>query len=201
MGLVRLVIRLLSRLGLRWLIIGGATRMVARRFGRNSVQRATEDLEAKAENLPAPVARVVRALPVEARQVGGSAVVAGRAARSAIGTTRRVGYLARTTSRRAASSVGAARAAVDSVKVETEASGRRLRARYLAATVGPNAATDSLLDIRTSPVEPDPSDPSNDPHDQVPDPVARGRLRSRRQAVPIVGRMRRAYRPSPKPWD
>ncbi|MCP3987642.1 MAG: hypothetical protein GY724_01090 [Actinomycetia bacterium] len=212
MGVIRFSIRLLSRLGLRWLIIGGAARMVARRLGRSTVQRATEELEAKAENLPAPVARAVRALPAEARQVGGSAVVAGRAARSALGTTRRASQLARTTSKRAASSAGAARVAVDSVKAETEASGRRLRARYLAATVGPNAATDSLLDVRTSPFESD--SPSRDldldsqspqsqyePHDRVPGPVGRGRLRSRRRAAPVVGRMGRTYRPSPKPWD
>jgi hypothetical protein len=203
MALVRFLVRLLARLGLRWLIVSGISRYVVRRFGRASVERATEELETRAETLPAPVARMVRALPVEARQVGGSAVVAGRATRSAVDTTRRVGRLARTSSRQAASGVGAARAAVDTVRTETENSRRRFRARYLAATMGPAAATDSLLDVRTSPPMVEPIEPEelDDPHDRVPEPVSRRRFRSRRRASSPVGRVRRSYRPDPKPWE
>lgn len=200
MGLVRLLIRLVGRFGLRWLVISGISRYVVRRFGRATVERATEELETKAETLPAPVARAVQALPAEARQVGGSAVVAGRAAKTAVGTTRRVGRLARTSSRRAASGVGAARAALDTVKTETETSRRRFRAQYLAATVGTATATDSLLDVRTSPPVLDPAD-LDDPHDQVSSPVSRRRFRSRRRATPLVGRVRRGYRPALKPWE
>ncbi|MEM9132043.1 MAG: hypothetical protein AAGE88_06865 [Actinomycetota bacterium] len=208
------LIRLVGRLGLRWLILNALARWVLRRFGRSRVEAAVEELEQRAaEKLPAPVADAVSRLPVEAKQVGGSAVVATRAARSAAVGSRRVASVATGTSRRVASVPTAARDVVDRVRVQTEASRRRLRHQYLAETVGPDAATDALLDVRT---EPPPSSrygggdettfgaaggPLDDPHDHVPDPVRRGRRRFRRRPTRPVARMRRSYRPPDKPWD
>ncbi len=191
--------RLLSRLGLRWVVIGAISRFVARRFGRATVERAGRDLEERAqERLPAPVAKAVSNLPPEVLNAGGSAVVAGRAARGAVHTTRRASRLATGSTRRAASSLGAARSALDQVRDERDASGRRLRARYLEATVGPGAATDALLDRRPTDAEEFGLD---SPHDEVPQPIAGGRMRRRRRQPTTVNRMRRGYRPEPKAWD
>ena len=218
MIVLRPLVRLLARLGLRWLLAGALARFVARRVGRSTIERATGELETRAEKLPAPVARVVTSLPTEAKQIGGSALVAGRAAKVAATTTRRAGAVARTTSRRASTGVGAARGAagavrgaIDQVRTETEASGRRLRAQYLSATVGPDAATDSLLDLRPQTIEGPPggapvSRPSrgldDDPHEFVPTPVGRGRRRARRRRrQPAVNRRLRTYHPPAKPWD
>lgn len=191
--------RTLTRLALRWFLIGAVARYLARRFGRTTVERATDDLEALAvDRLPTPLAKVVTGLPVEAKQVGGSAVVVGRAARGAIRTSRRAGRLASSTTRRAVTGVGSVRALVDEVKAETESSARRFRARYLATTIGPDAGTDSLLDIRTAPLV---SSGDDDPDDHVPQPVVAGRPRRLRRVVRPVNRVRRTYRPTPKPWD
>ena len=207
------LLRLLSRLGLRWVVVGAVSRFIARRLGRSTVERAGRDLEERAhERLPAPVAKAVSSLPPEVLNAGGSAVVAGRAARGAVHTTRRAGRLASGGSRRAASSLGAARSVLDQVRTESDASGRRLRSRYLESTIGPGAATEALLDLRPgsgnrddgaggasggAPMEHDP----DSPHDVVPEPVGRGRLRRRHRPIPAVNRMRRGYRPEPKAWE
>lgn len=212
MILVRFLARLAIRLGLRWVVAGAVARLVARRFTRSTISAATEELDQRAQNLPAPVARAVSALPPEARQMGGTALAAGRAARTAASTSRRAGTMARRASRwgwGAAATVrgtaGSVRGGVDRVRHESEASRRRLRAQYLSATLGPEAGTDALLDIRTEPdpppmsVDDDGLDPSL--HDEVPGPVRPGRRR--RVAVPAtpVNRRRRSYRPQPRPWD
>lgn len=204
------LIRLLARLGLRWLIVNALARWVLRRFGRSRVDAAVEDFErAAAERLPTRVADAVTRLPAEAKQVGGSAVVAARAARSAAVGSRRVASVATGASRRAASVPGAARDVADRVRLETEASRRRLRHQYLAETVGPDVATDALLDVRTEPpvgsrhgaVAGGVDELLDDPHDLVPDPVRQGRRRFRRRPRRPVARMRRSYRPPEKPWD
>ncbi len=202
------LIRLIARLGLRWLILNALARWVLRRFGRSRVDAAVEELErTAAERLPTPVANAVTRLPAEAKQVGGSAVVATRAARSAAVGSRRVASVAGDASRRAASMPGAARGALHRVRTETEASRRRLRHQYLAETVGPDAATDALLDVRTEPPEVSTGNGDadefydDDPHDLVPQPVRGGRRRFRRRPERPVARMRRSYRPPSKPWD
>lgn len=196
--MIRLV-RLFSRLGLRWVVFGAIARFLARRFGQATVERAGRDLEAKAqERLPAPVAKAVAALPPEAINVGGTAVVAGRAMKGAVSTTRRAGQLAGNGTRRAGAGVEAVKSLADEIRAESESGTRRLRARYLDATMGPGAATDALLDVRSSG---GPDLDLDDPHDTVPDPVARGRRRARRSARPLVDRVRRQYRPEPKAWD
>ena len=130
--MIRLSMRVMSRLGLRWMLAGAVTRHVIRRASRATVARATADLETKAqERLPAPLANAVSALPPEAKQIGGSALVAGRAARGAMVTTRRVGGLASSTSRRAPGGGGPLGGVVRVFRAETEAGTRRLRAQYL----------------------------------------------------------------------
>ena len=222
--------RLLSRLGLRWLVISAIGRYVVRRLGQATVEQAGRDLQATAEDrLPAPLDRAVSSLPPEAVQLGGTAVVAGRAARGAVVTTRRAGRVASGATRRGAAGIGAARsiaersrAAIDDVRdqlaTETDSSRRRLRARYLGATVGPSAATDALLDARVTGatdhdrIEDDdrhPTDAINavdtigdtDPHDRVPEPVTPGRRRRRRTRPALIDRVQRTYRPPSKPWD
>jgi len=201
--------RLLGRLGLRWMVVGAVARVAGRYVGRSTVERAGRDLEAKAQDrLPAPMARAVSALPPEALQVGGTAVVAGRAAKGAVTTTRQAGRLARTGTQRATAGISAARSVLDQVRSETEASTRRLRARYLDAALGSEAATDSLLDRRAAPrpeldvwADPHDIDPHDaDPHNTVPAPVAPGRRRSRRRPRKLAERVRRSYRPTEKPW-
>lgn len=197
--------RLLGRLGLRWMVLGSLARYAARRFGRSTIDRATDDLEARArERLPAPVADLVSSLPVEAKRAGGSAIVAGRAARTAVTTSRRAGQVATVGTRRAVAGAGAFRTVATRLRDESDASARHLRARYLAATEGRDAATDSLLDLRPAELSGGLSagdESADDPHVGVPDPVLSGRRRSRRRSKPTVDRMRRGYRPALKPWD
>lgn len=201
------LIRLAMRLGLRWLILSALVQWIIRRFGRRKVDEATVELdELAAERLPAPVARAVTALPPEAKNVGGSAVVAARAARSAATTSRRAARITGRASRRVSAVPASARGLVDRVRHETDASRRRLRSQYLAEMVGPDAATDALLDVRTGPPAADVAaqdDPEwvDDPHEWLPDPVPDGRRRFRNRPPPLVQRVRRCYRPVPKPWD
>lgn len=84
------IFRLANRFGLRWLIASVIGRYLARRYGRATVERAGRELEANTrQRLPAPVVDRLPPLPPQAVQLGGSAVVAGRAARGAVATTRR----------------------------------------------------------------------------------------------------------------
>lgn len=197
--------RRLGRFGLRWLVLRAAVRFVGRRFGRATIERAALDLEAVArERLPAPVARAVSALPPEARTASGSAVVAGRAARGAYTATRRAGRAATIGTRRLTATVEGARAAParfrEQLRTETEASERELRARYIEASFGAAAATDSLLDVRSRSGL-DRSAADHDPHVDVPPPVPVGRRRFRPRLPRAVNRVRRTYRQPAKPWD
>jgi len=211
------IFRLISRLGLRWLIVSAIGRYLIRRFGRSTIERAGRDLEYTARHrLPAPMADAIPSLPPEAVQLGGSVVVAGRAAKGAVSTTRRASRLASDATGRTSAGIGAVRSAfgrgLDSVDSavegarsqlgsEVEQSRRRMRATYLEATVGQDAATDALLDARSAAAselgQPEPVDP----HESVPEPVASGRRRHRRRRPPLVDRMRRSYRPPARPWD
>ena len=201
------------------MIVSAVGRFLIRRFGRSTIEQAGRDLEhATRQRLPAPVARVVPALPPEVVQLGGSALVAGRAAKGAVATTRRAGRLATGATNRTTAGIGAVSSAVGrgrnlaggaraQLGDEVERSRRRLRADYLAATVGPDAATDALLDVRPDGLDLEhesdqlqPGEPA-DPHGSVPDPVAPGRYRRRRRPPALVGRMRRGYRPPARPWD
>jgi hypothetical protein len=199
----RLVARLLVRLGLRWLLVGALGRHLVRWLGGRSADAATRELEVLArERLPAPANRAVDALPKSVKAAGGSVVVAGRAGRAVVSGSRRAGRLATTATvpmRRAAGGIGGVRSVLGRISRESELSARQLRARYLAATVGPDAATDALLDTRT--VDNDPGG-GCDPHQSVPPPVATGRRRARRRRWrPPVDRVSRTYRRAGKPWD
>ena len=190
------VARRAARSGLRWLVVSAGVRFAARRVGRHQVARARDDLTARAnDRLPAPVARAVTALPDAVLDAGGTAVVAGRTARRAAVVSGRAGRLARRTSGRVGRQVGAARHLVDDVRRESEATRRLLWSDYLDVTRGPDAATDALLDVRSTGVD------DVDPHEQVPPPIPAGRLRARRRPTPAVNRVTRRYRPPLKPWD
>ena len=205
------LLRLIVRIALRWVVVDLAVRWVARRFGRHRVAAATAELETlAAERLPAPVARAVTALPAEAKNVGGSAVVAARAARTAGTTSRRAVRVAGAASRQVTAVPATARGVAGRVRNEAEASRRRLRAQYLAETVGPEAGTEALLDVRAAPPHHGPGsngsgtalvDDEEDLHAHVPGPVTTGRRRFRPQPPQLVNRVRRTYRPAPKPWD
>jgi hypothetical protein len=227
--MARLLLRML-RLGLRWLAAPAVLRWVVRRTARSSVAKATSELEtAVSERLPKPVADVVLALPSEVRAAGGSAVVATRAARAAGGTA--------LTARRAARTVAAtptrARWAVrrragrpaalrDDIRAEADESGRRLRSRYRASTLGPDAATEALLDVRPEAGEPHRSALAPDAvvdggvgrgdgrdgvdlfdaHRAVPPPVPAGRRRPIRPRRPrLPNRASRTYRRPDHPWE
>lgn len=207
-----MIFRLVSRLGLRWVIVSAIGRYLIRRYGRSTIERAGRDLESTArQRLPAPVANAIPTLPPEAVQLGGSAVVAGRAAKGAITTTRRAGRLAGDATARTANGVGAARAVIgrgrdtlDAARAqfsdEIDDSERRMRSDFLESTMGSDAATDALLDVRRFEASGAGEDPI-DPHESVPDPVAAGRRRHRRLTAPLVNRVRRGYRPPVRPWD
>lgn len=208
----RLALRMAGRAGLRGLVVAAVGRFVLRRLHRGAVEKAAAELEARAhERLPAPVARAVSSLPPGLRHAGGSALVAGRTARGAVHGGRRAGRAlatgreVATTIRRPLGPDSPAAAVMARIQAETDASTRRLRSRYLAATGDPDGATDALLDVRRPAVDAEPApaphdtEPAPDPHDAVAPPVTRGRRRTRRPAP--VSRRHKTYRPPRKPWD
>ena len=114
------------------------------------------------------------ALPADAKRAGGSAVVAGRTAKNAAVCQSGLVVWQRRGTRRAASGLDSVRGLADRVRDETDSSRRELKARYLEATEGRAAATDSLLDARSSMVDGRwrwcPA-ADEDPHRSVPDPI------------------------------
>jgi hypothetical protein len=210
--LARMALRLAVRAGWRWLVLAAGARFVLRRLSRRAVERATAELEASAHNrLPVPVARAVSSLPPGVRSAGGTALVAGRTARTAFTRGRQARRVTQTRHRQLQARWASARATLDRMQDETDASTRRLRSRYLGAAVGPSAAVDALVDRVGSsrPLVEDPllggPDPFHgdpvDPHAAVAPPVSPGRRRGRRAPGAPANRPRRTYRPPPKPWD
>jgi hypothetical protein len=194
---VRLSVRLSLRGGLRWVVVAAAARFVVRRLSRGAVERATAELEARAhQRLPAPVARAVSALPPEVRTAGGSAVVAARAARRTLSGGRAVTRAGRSGTAQVLAVRFGVRNRWGELHDGTDEAARQLRARYLRWSDGPDAATDSLLDLRSEtggePVE---------PHDVVPGPILRGRRRAHRRPVTRPDRPSRTYRRPARPWD
>lgn len=210
--MIGLLLRLAGRFGFRWFLVGAVARFVARRLGQATVERAGRELEAKArERLPDPVARVVPPLPTEAVQAGGSAVVAGRAVKGAVSGTRRAGRAMAGGRRRLAAMLDAttrpldttvelARRARDEVRAQLEATARELTARRRDAALGPDEATDALLDVRPAP-SPIVRPTVDELHEAVPEPVRRGRRRPRRPRRRLVARAARNYRPPTKAWE
>ena len=194
--LARVALRLARRGGLRWLVAAALGRLVLRHLSHSAVERAAAELEAKAhQRLPAPMARALSALPPEVRNVGGSALVATRAARRTVSGGRRAGRLTRDGRAQVTARVDSAWGVVGRLRAERDDSARRLRSRYLAATVGPDAATDALLDVAS------PDRVLADPHLGVAEPVRPGRRRARPRRRSGPDRPSRSYRPPPKPWD
>lgn len=184
---------------MRWLAAGTAARFVLRRVVRRtagrSVDRATADLE---ERLPQPVRKALDVVPDRAIRAGGSAVVAGRTARRVAVGTKRATRMAADGRTRASDRVGRLRSIGDDIARETEDSRRRLKAEYVRATRGPEAADDVLLDLRRS----EEDSWSDDEPPEVMDPVRRGRWRAeRRLGSGAVNRVRRSYQKPTKPWD
>lgn len=204
--MARLALRMAGRAGLRGLLVAAVGRFVLRRLHRGAVEKAAAELEARAhERLPAPMARAVSSLPPGLRHAGGSALVAGRTARGAVHGGRRAGRAlatgrdVATTIRRPLGPDSPAAAVLARIQAETDASTRRLRSRYLAASGDYDGATDALLDLRRPDFDAEPVEPAPDPHDTVAPPVTPGRRRPRRPA-PVSSR-RKTYRPPRKPWD
>lgn len=221
--LARVGLRLASLVGLRWMVVAALGRFVVRRLSRSAVERAAADLEARArDRLPAPAARAVAALPPPVLHAGGSAVVATRAARSALAGGRRAHRVTRRGRDRVGAGVGAARGGWARIQGETDATARSLRSRLIRATLGPTAATDALLDrhrVGSGADEVDlvdAADPApvkavdvvdrhpggtDDPHDRVASPVTPGRRRARPALPSRPDRASRRYQVPPKPWD
>ncbi len=211
--LARIALRLAARVGLRWMVVAALARIVIRGLSRGALARATAEIEATAhQRLPAPVARAVSALPPEVRNAGASVVLAGRAARTAVSSGRRATRMTRARTAQVTAGFGVARQTLNRIQAETDASARRLRARYLRATAGSDASTDSLLDARTLGAGLDDARAgdvesvvdgivSGDPHQGVAGPISPGRRRARPRRAQPVNRPRRGYRPPPKAWD
>ncbi|MEM7326259.1 MAG: hypothetical protein AAF531_24455 [Actinomycetota bacterium] len=213
------MIRLLKWRRLRWLVIGGVARFLARRTTARSVDQATADLEAR---LPAPVQKALKAAPADAVRLGGSAVVAGRTARRVAVNTHRATKATADGRRRLAAEVGRIRNLRTDIGREAENRRRELKAEYLRITRGNGAADDALMDVRTEPLpgfdgtEPGDANGSEDgggfaensgfaaaeDPPTVDPPVRPGRWRAERRLRPTsVGRVQRSYRPARRPWD
>ncbi len=184
----------------RWMVVGAAVGYVSKRKVHGEVGRAAERLET---GMPAPLARVVSALPGDLARVGGTAIVVGhganRAARGAVITTRVVGRIGRRSgaiARTSAEGVAAlerrrrtiearVRSAAGALEYEIEQERRRLKSDAVRETEGDAAALEALLDLRVSDPTPLPS---------VPDPIAAGRRRHRPSlpAAPVP-RVQRTY--------
>lgn len=203
---------------LRWLAIGGVSRWLLRKATARSVDQATVEVE---QRLPAPVRRVIEAgskrLPVDPVRTGGSALVAGRAARRAsklatetAGQAAAIGRQAGDLRHRVTDRFDAVRSIGSDFERETETARRELTSRYRRATEGNAAGDDALLDLRPidlGPLEDDTRSVADgfdqaDPLDLVPGPVRPGRRRAvRRRHRPEVPRVQRSYRPRRMPWD
>jgi len=201
------MIRLLLGRRLRWLVIGGIARFVLRRGAARSVEQATADIEAK---LPAPVRRVLDAVPADPVRAGGSAVVAGRTAKRVAVNTHRVTKATSERGRRLTDGVARVRSIGTEIGQEAETRRRELKAEYLRVTEGNGPADDVLLDVRTAPGHAGPGAPAdgagtNGHADDLPEvdpPVRAGRWRAaKRLGNGLPDRVQRSYRPRARPWD
>ncbi|MDA3041273.1 MAG: hypothetical protein O3C27_17445 [Actinomycetota bacterium] len=177
--------------------LGTAASYLSKWAAERSVNGATQRFE---DRLPPPVSRVINALPGDLMRVGGTAMVAGSAARSA----GRAGRRAVTVASAGTSTFLGRKATVDRLfadaagtwRQEVEGERRRLRSDLLRCTRGAEAAVNALLDLRV--------DADLDAHTDLPpmlEPVPAGRRRPLRLAAPLVERVQRSYRPPVKPWD
>ncbi len=192
-GAVETVKRLLRWRRLRWFAFGAVLRYALRRSASRSVERATEELE---DRLPAPVRSALDVIPADAVRAGGTALVAGRAARRLAAGTGRASRGVVRWRRQTVDGLRDLRSITDQIGLEAELTRRELKARYLRVTLGDAAADESLLDVRAGAVA------EAAPLPPLPEPIRRGRWRAeRRLGRATVARVQRSYRPSSKPWD
>ncbi len=189
----------------RWVLLGAGAKWLARRGLGNSVNQAATELE---DRLPQSVAKLANALPGDVLRVGGTAAVAGRAAKRTGMLAVRGGSVAARTSAAVAKSGSAAAHLVPSTKQrfgaraaaakrawqdETEAARKELASDYARHVDGDEAGLETLLDRRDVEAQPLP---------MVQTAVNPGRRRFRRPPpAPEVPRMQRSYRRPEKAWD
>ncbi len=174
----------------RWVVIGAALRSLTRRTREKSVDEATEEL---ARRLPDPVVKAMEAAPGDLLRFGGSAVAAGRTARTVGDGSRRLGATTRRLRRRWSHPMDSTRAIRAGWRQEADWAQRELWAEYHRAQGDHAAADEALIDRRRVPNE--------TPLPEIPEPVAAGRPHVRRTAKTVVNRMQRTYRRTPRPWD
>ena len=171
----------------RWVFVGALGRWAARRVTDASVQAATKEL---AQKLPDPVVKAADALPGDVMRAGGATLVAGRVAARGIGS---VGARARGRAK------GQVRDIRDEIVVESELAERSLWSDFLRFTGRVDEATDALLDLRSTNV--DPNQKPGEAFIGVPRPVGIGRRFGTRRRPELVNRKQRSYRRQPKAWD
>lgn len=174
----------------RWVALGAALRTLTRRSRERTVDDATREL---AQRLPESVVNAFDAAPGDLLRVGGSAVAAGRTARSLGHGSRRVGSATRRLRRRWSDPAGAAREIRGQWRRESELAERELWAEYHRAQGDHDAADDALLDRRHR--------PEATPLPSIPDPVRSGRPHRNRPVARLANRAQRTYRQATKPWD
>ncbi len=173
----------------RWMLIGAASKEVARRLSERHVDQARDDL---AERLPDRAVALADLLPGDLLRAAGTAQVAGRAAGRSARMSRSVAQLSRdvaVTPQRARRRLGEMG---DEWASQVAQDDRTLRARLIAQTRGRTAADDVLLGGKSS--------WEGDPLPQVPGSVPTGRpipSISRR----VVDRVQRNYRPRRYRWQ
>ncbi len=161
-----------------------------------TINSATQQFE---DRLPAPVAKAINVLPGDLMRVGGTAMVAGTAVRTAGRASRRAVRVASAST----STLRGRKAAVDALlagasaewRREIEGERRRFRSDLIRLTRGPDAALEALLDLRAD----DGANPADLPRTR--EPIPAGRRRPLRLPAPLVDRVQRSYRPPGKPWD
>ncbi len=191
MAALRWALALLFR-RFRWIALGAALRSLTRRTRERSVTDATEEL---AQRLPSAVVKAADAAPGDLLRIGGSAMAAGRTARTVGDRSRRLGSATRTLRRRWSNPGDSVRELREQWRRESELARRELWAEYHRAQGDHGTADEVLLDRRGV-------DRSQDePLPSVPQPVRPGRPPVRRAARTVVNRAQRTYRRTPKPWD
>ena len=191
------MISILVRRTLYGIVIRAGVRQLASR----SVDSATNRLEA---NLPDSVVRAANVLPGDLLRLGGSAVLAAEAARSAAIVTKRASSGVMRAGAHAGSAVSLIRTSperlyalrdnvVADIAAETESARRSLMSDFQRELRGEEAAVDALLDLRSR---------TEGLLPEVPEPIPSGRRRFIPQLGPApINRVQRTYQKPLKAWD
>lgn len=176
--------------------LGTGASYLSKWVAARTINAATQQFE---DRLPAPVAKVINVLPGDLMRVGGTAMVAGTAVRSAGRASRRAAKVASAST----STLRGRKAAVDALLADAAAEWRReihgerrrFRSDLVRLTRGPDAALEALLDLRAD------GGANLQELPLTPEPIPAGRRRPLRLPAPFVDRVQRSYRPPVKPWD